>query len=109
MIINSIQFVVPPKYVFESDFAMVAFEGESLSMKFTVTSFHKMPIIIKHSIRRVDGRNVRKKLFETNEDGIIFPEVMTSDSGSYTISCYDDGGLEGKDTFELTVQGMASY
>ena len=92
--------IAPPRYDLEPD-VVIALKGGSARMNFTVTSDHKMPRIIKHTIKREDGTTVIK--FEVSEEFVTFSEVKTNDSGIYTISCHNDYGTVGKESFELLV------
>ena len=55
----------------------------------------------RHVVTAENGGLVRR--FKVQDNCITFRDVETTDTGSYTISCLNAKGLEGKATFELKI------
>ena len=100
--------LAPPKYELEPDH-LLAITGESPTIHFTVTSDNPMPKHPKHTIVREDSGTVRKDLFLIKGESINFPEVQVNDSGTYVISCHNNDGLEGRQSFKLTITPGNNY
>ena len=90
-----------PKYVLDPDYVEAA-EGESPSIRFTVTSDPPLAEDAKHVLTDENGRAATKR-FRIERNCITFRNVRIGDSGVYTISCRDEAGLVGKETLELDI------
>jgi hypothetical protein len=78
--------------------------GESPVVNFTVTAEPPLPEDAKHSLTvERDGTPKRAiRQFKIQKNCITLPNLKTSDSGIYVISCHNEA-REGKETFELEV------
>ena len=102
--------LAPPKYELVPDHQiLLAVAGESPTIHFTVTSDNPIPKHPKHTIIREDSGAVRKDLFVIKGEDINFPEVQVNNSGTYVISCHNNDGLEGRQSFKLTITPGNNY
>ena len=76
--------------------------GSSPTLAFTVTSDPPLADGAKHAFRKSDGSKVTKR-FKMENNCITFRKVRLEDSGTYTISCCNDEGEEGRVELELEV------
>ena len=83
---------------------MEAQAGESPTLHFSVTS--DPPLTENTHVITAESRGVVKK-FKVQDNCITFRNVKTTDTGSYTISCRNAKGLEGKATFDLDISESA--
>ena len=97
--------LVRPQYVLNDDYVS-AQPGESPTLHFSVTSDPPLTENTTHVVSVENGGVVRR--FKVQDSCITFRNVKTSDTGSYTISCHNAKGLEGKATFELVISESAS-
>ena len=97
--------LVPPEYELEDDY-IEAQAGESPILHFSVTSDPPLTENTRHVVAAEKGGIVRR--FKVQDNCIIFRKVRTTDTGSYTISCSNPKGLEGKATIELDISEPAS-
>jgi hypothetical protein len=93
----------PPKYVLDTDY-IDAVPGESSVINFTVTAEPPLADDAKHFLTvETDGKPKRAtRRFKIQKNCITLPNLRTSDSGIYVISCHNEAG-EGQETFELEV------
>ena len=80
---------------------MEAKAGESPTLHFSVTSDPPLAENTKHSVAAENGDVIRR--FKVQGNCITFRNVRPTDTGSYTISCRNARGLEGKATIELDI------
>ena len=93
-----------PEYKLDDDY-VEAQAGESPTLHFSVTSDPPLTENTTHDITAENGGIVRR--FKVQNNCITFRNVKTTDTGSYTISCRNAKGLEGKATFEMDISESA--
>ena len=94
-----------PQYFLKDDYVL-AQPGESPTLHFRVTSDPPLTENTTHVVAAKNGDVILR--FKVQDSWITFRNVKTTDTGSYTISCRNARGLEGKAVFELDISESAS-
>ena len=80
---------------------MKAVAGQSISVKFSVSSDPCWGEVSEHTLRK-EKSEVLTKSYEISKDQITFHKVTLEDSGTYIISCENSAGT-GSTSFVLEV------
>ncbi len=89
----------------ENQLYFEVYEGITLVIPFTVSSFPVLPLDIKHTITYFNGPQEvpATTRFEVKDNVITLNNIQLSDSGMYQIHCRGTNGQTGKENFELQV------